>query len=424
MPAIHLTTLGCAKNTVSSNRIKEGLRGLGFSFVDDPAAAKALIVNTCGFIDAAKEESIDLLLQLAQVKDETEDRLLIAIGCLSQRYGEELREALPEVDAFIGIDRIADLPRVLGVAGQLRLDLQASDGEASAFLEISQGCDHRCSFCAIPGIQGAFRSREPDELLDDARSLASAGARELVLIAQDTGAYGQDLPADVDLISLLGRLSEIESVNWLRLMYLQWQYLNERFVEAIAERNKVCSYVDVPFQHAGERILRAMNRRGDKQAYLRTIEQLRSQIPDITLRTSIIVGFPGETDDDIDELADFIKEARFDYTGIFEYSSEEGTIAATLDGQISTSEKHQRSEQIRALADAVSRDRLQRWVGTAPAVLIERVEGSCAIGRTQHQAPDVDGEVLVEDGGHLKPGEIARVAIARVDDYDLIGKPA
>jgi ribosomal protein S12 methylthiotransferase len=424
MPSVHILTLGCPKNAVASNRLKRSLSALDFSMVEDTASADAVIVNTCGFIEAAKRESIDTLLEIAALNTRPAGQKLIAVGCLAERYSAELAKALPEVDRVLGFDQLGELPKILGAGAKtVDLDFQAPPDGPSAYLEIADGCDHKCSFCAIPSFRGPFRSRQPKDVLAEARHLAQSGCQELVLVSQDTGAYGSDLRGADDLAGLLSGLSGIDGVRWIRLLYLQWQYLNDALIEAVSTNDKICLYLDMPLQHASPRVLKAMNRLGGETEYLRLLDKLREQAPDVALRTSIIAGFPGETAGDVEILARFLRRVRFDYVGLFEYSAEEGTVASTLKNQVEDEIKRERAAQLRALADRIGAERRTRFADRVIDVLVEATEGDSTLGRTQFQAPDIDGEVRI-DGRHYEIGRIVSVRITGFDGYDLKGEPA
>lgn len=421
MPDVFIVTLGCPKNTVTSRRLERALSLLDVGVVDDPDKAAAIIVNTCGFIDAAKEESIDLLLELGKHNSNNGGQKIIAIGCLAERYGSVLYKSIPEVEHFLSFDELKTLPKILQVEGDINLDLQAHKGGATAYLEISDGCNNMCSFCAIPGIRGPYRSRPAEQIVAEAVYLAENGCKELIVIGQDTGAYGYDLLPPTDLPALLGRLADVNGIEWIRLMYVQPQYVSAELISVMAAETKICSYLDLPFQHADAGIIKAMKRWGDESVYLKIIDDIRQKIPDIALRTSLIVGFPGETKSELARLTRFLRRAELDYVGVFEFSAQEGTPAADYAGQLSERIKRKRSEQIRSLADEISAGRTGRFVGRTIDVLIESGSDDYFVGRSRWQAPEIDGEVIINGGG-LKPGDMARVRIEANRDYDLVGR--
>jgi len=421
MPDVHILTLGCPKNTVTSRRLEKALGRLGATLIGNPDDADAVIVNTCGFIEAAKVESIECLLDLDKGRRGRPRQKIIAVGCLAERYRVELTKALPEIDGFFGFGDLRSLPALLDLSGELDLDLQSHDGSPSAYLEISDGCGHNCTFCAIPGIRGPYRSRNEPGLLAEAKYLAEQGCRELVLIGQDTGAYGRDLANASDLPSLINNLSLTEGIEWLRLLYLQPQHVTDELIETIANNNKVCPYLDMPVQHASTKVISAMNRWGDGAAYLKIFERLRRRVPDIALRTSVIVGFPGENKTDLRTLAEFLTAAELDYVGIFEFSAEDGTPAAGMNGQISAPVKAERANQIKALADDISARRRERFVGRELDVLIDSQDSGVVIGHTRYQAPEIDGDTYVT-GITGAVGDFVRAKIESQDDYELKGR--
>jgi ribosomal protein S12 methylthiotransferase len=372
MRRVYLLTLGCPKNTVSSKRIEQGLLDAGIGVTEYPNEADAIVVNTCGFIEAAVQESIDCLLELGAGKV-ARGQKLIAIGCLAERYGKELAEALPELDGCLGFGQIDALAALINGSGRLVLDGQARDSRPYSYLEITTGCDHDCSFCVIPKIHGSFSSRPTRELADEARKLVAEGSRELVLIGQETGSYGRDLSPRTNLPGLFRLLERESGADWLRVLYLQWYHVTDEMMDTMSSQSRICEYLDIPVQHASADIVKAMNRRGNAEKYLDMIHRLRRRLPDIALRTSIIVGFPGETDNQLLELADFLREAEFDYVGVFEFSAEEGARAASFPGQVHEEEKRERAAQIRELADRISRKRRERWRGRVVDVLVETV---------------------------------------------------
>lgn len=421
MPDVHILTLGCPKNTVASRRLEKALSRLGATIIDSPDEADAVIVNTCGFVEAAKEESIECLLGLDKGRHGLSRQKIIAVGCLTERYRIELTKALPEIDSFLGFGELCSLPAILDLPGELELDLPAHDGSPTAYLEISDGCSKSCTFCAIPGIRGAYRSYSEKGLLAEARYLAEQGCLELVLVGQDTGAYGIDLLNGPDLPDLIDSLSLTEGIEWLRLLYLQPQHVTDKLIETIANNGKVCPYLDIPVQHGSPKVISAMNRWGDGETYLRIFERLRRRVPDIALRTSVIVGFPGENRADLRALAEFLTAADLDYVGIFEFSAEEGTPAARLKGQISGPVKTERANQIKALVDEISSRRRGRFVGRELDVLIDSKNNGVVTGHTPYQAPDIDGDTFVT-GTTGAVGDIVRAKIESQDDYELRGR--
>lgn len=418
MRRVFLLTLGCPKNAVASDRIEQELSRAGIGLTDDPRSAEAFIVNTCGFIEAAAEESIEHILEFVNEKNGS-DRKVIAVGCLAQRYGEELAKAIPELDGCLGLSETGRLAELLGPPGA-PIEPAAVHKTPYGYVEISTGCDQKCSFCVLPEIHGPFQSVPQRELIERASALTAGGAKELVLIGQETGSYGTDLDPKTSLDSLFRRLDAETDAAWIRVMYLQWHKASEALMESIGTLAGACQYLDIPVQHASAPILRAMSRAGDAESYLRLVRRWRDALPDLALRTSVIVGFPGETEDQVFELGDFLREAEFDYVGVFEFSPEEGTPAAALPGLISPAEKRERAEQIRLLADDISRTRRGRWQNRVVDVLVEGHEGALLKGRARFQAPEVDGEIVFS--GAAKPGSIVSVRLTDTEDYVLKGE--
>lgn len=421
-----MLTLGCPKNTVASKRLMRALLGAGFEIADRPEDASAVIVNTCGFIESAAMESIDRLLELSAVR-KNGDQKIIAIGCLPERYKGDLAEALPELDGCLGLNELDRLPSLLG--GEAKLDIagQVQDDLPYSYLEITRGCDRRCSFCTIPSIHGPLRSVPRPDVIAEALGAVGQGAKELVLIGQETGSYGRDLVTGGDISDLLASLAGVCGKTWLRLFYLQWDRLDDRLINTLTSYEQICDYLDIPIQHSSREILSSMNRSGGADLYLAVISKLRKNLPDLALRTSIIVGFPGETDSRFLELAEFLKEAEFDYVGVFEFSPEEGTPAASLPDVVDPEERRDRAAKIRLLADDISGRRRRRWLGRTVDVLIEEVKTDTAnpdraryFGRTRWQGPEIDGGVYFT-GGDYTVGDVAKVEIEDTGDYDLTG---
>ncbi len=434
---VHFATLGCPKNQVDSEIMTGVLARRGHELVLDPDEADVLVVNTCAFITPAKEESIDAILELARVKAAREGRRLVVTGCLAQRYADELRESLPEVDVFVGTGdllRIADAvegpaapepvvyrgaQHVLpahGVATRVR-----TGSWWTAYLKVSEGCDHTCSFCIIPKIRGRHESRPLDDVLAEAESLAGEGVLELNLIAQDSTAYGRDLPGDVSLARLLRALAvRVPRVRWLRLLYAYPASVTDELLEVMADEGAVCRYLDMPLQHIADPMLRAMRRERSGEAIRRLIARVREAVPGIALRSSFIVGFPGETDAHVDELCAFLEETEFERVGVFRYSEEEGTHAATLPGHLPEPVKQARWERVMAVQAGVAARRAAAQVGRVVEVLVEERDArGRRVGRTATQAPEIDGTIVLR--GRAEPGDLVRVRVTGADTYDLRG---
>lgn len=430
--AVYLMTLGCPKNQVDSEIMVGLLAGAGHRLVLDPGEADVLLVNTCGFIDAAKEESIDAILELARYKTDGSAERLVVAGCLVQRYPDELRKALPEVDAFLGtgeLRRVADLvgspergvyvgvPQVLPSVTLPRVPL--SDFY-TAYLKVSEGCDRRCSFCAIPAIRGRHRSRPLDDVVAEAEVLARGGVRELNLIAQDLTVYGRDLGENVTLERLLRALAEVDGVRWIRCLYWYPSWVTKSLLDTVAHEEKVCSYVDMPLQHGSDRILRAMGRAPSADALRRLIALVRDRVPGVVLRSAFIVGFPGETDKDFEALCEFVGEIAADRVGVFCYSHEEGTVAGARRDDLPPEVKRRRRHELMEVQRQISAAKQQALVGTVQEVLVCGVDQDGAwYGRTAGQAPEVDGVVFLA-GGELEAGDFVRARVTGATDYDLL----
>ncbi|TMA67721.1 MAG: 30S ribosomal protein S12 methylthiotransferase RimO [Deltaproteobacteria bacterium] len=435
---VHLLTLGCPKNQVDSEIMLGVLARRGYEMVSDPEAADVLVVNTCAFITPAKEESIDAILDLAAVKAARPGRRLVVTGCLAQRYADDLETALPEVDVFVGTGdllRIADAieappaPAPIVYRGaQHVLPTHARAARVrtgawwTAYVKVSEGCDHACSFCIIPKIRGRHESRPMDDLLAEAASLAAEGTVEICLIGQDLTAYGRDLAGDASLARLLRALAvRVPEVRWLRLLYAYPASVTDELLEVIADEPAVCTYLDMPLQHISDRLLRAMRRERSGAAIRGLIARIRRAVPAIALRTSFIVGFPGETEDDLAELCAFLAEAEFDHVGVFRYSREENTPAAALSGQVPEAVKAERWERVMAVQASVARRRAAAHRGRTIEVLVEgRDTRGRLVGRTRGQAPEIDGRTYLR--GRAQAGDLVRARIVGAETYDLIGE--
>ncbi len=432
---VYLQSLGCAKNLVDSEIMLGLLARDGAEVVLDPEAADVYVVNTCGFIGPAKEESINAILELARYKENDPDRRLVVTGCLAQRYGAELREALPEVDAFLGTGDFDRLPEV--VRQRRRTDASGYGGAAhllpdlslprlrtgpfySAYVKVSEGCNHRCSFCIIPKIRGRHQSRTLESIAAEVQALAADGVVELNLIAQDLTAFGRDRRDGSTLSALLRRLARIDGIRWIRLLYNYPNYVDRELLETIAAEEKICSYLDMPLQHISDRMLRQMRRERSGQSVRKLIDRIRAAVPGIALRTVFIVGFPGETDEDFAELRDFVEETEFERVGVFEYSPEEGTDSATLAGAVPKRTMRKRYRSLMEAQARVSRRLNQRLVGTLqPVLMCGEDDRGRTFGRLPTQAPDIDGVVHLAEKG--EPGRIESVQISGAGTYDLKG---
>lgn len=418
---VFMLTMGCAKNEVDSRSMADKLLAAGAQVIDDATQAECIIVNTCSFIQAATEESIAAIFEMCGLpRVEAGKCKLIVAGCMPSRYGDDLQDSLPEVQSFVPCAKEDDIvgivsklfPGRLG-KGQLAIAL----GEVSVYIKISDGCDRFCSFCTIPFIRGRYHSYSLEKIRDDVSRAVAAGAKEIVLIAQDTGRWGQDFESPLTLAYLLEALAQEFSTIWFRVMYVQPEGVGDELLDVIARNANIAPYLDIPFQHANPRILNAMNRTGSGDAYLALIEKIRARIPGVSLRTTLIAGFPGESEEDFTQLCDFVEEADLDYVGVFAYSQEEGTRAAKLAGQLDEDEKEERAQQLRDIADALSAARVASRIGTQLDVLVlGREEDGQLYGRAMCQAPDVDGVVYVPSGDI---GSVVRVSIVDSLLYDM-----
>jgi ribosomal protein S12 methylthiotransferase len=427
-PSVAFVTLGCPKNEVDSDRMRASIEGSAFRFVDDPADADVVVVNTCSFIQEATEESIETVMDLVHERaGEREGRKIVVAGCMPSRYGRELETSMPEVDAFLPVADEARLLDLLeGLTGAARgvavhSSVSRTTPGPSAYLTVSDGCHRSCAFCTIPSIRGDYRSRSLDEIVAEARALADGGARELILIGQDTTSWGRDLDGPEKLADLLRAISQAVPDTWIRLMYAQPDGLTDRLIREMAALPNVCHYLDMPLQHASESVLRAMRRNGSAGASLELIEKIRSAMPDVALRTTLIAGFPGERTRDVREVIDFIEAASFDYVGVFVYSPEAGTPAAAAPDQVPLRTRRARAQRIRDAADAVGFDRSAEHVGSMLDVLVEGFDEDegLVVGRWCGQAPEIDGVVLLDRG---TAGTIVRAEIEDSFGYDLLGK--
>lgn len=423
---INIVTLGCAKNIVDSEHLA-GQLGDGWEVVydSDSADAKVVVINTCGFIGDAKEESINTILRFAAAREAGDIDHLFVMGCLSERYRDELRAEIPEVDEFFGVNNLADILRTVGerYRNELRGERRLTTPAHYAYLKISEGCNWGCGYCAIPLIRGKHVSVPFEELIDEATALARKGVRELIVIAQDTTYYGLDLYGKRRLGELLRALCRIDGIEWVRLHYAYPAHFPQDVIEAMRDEPKICKYLDIPLQHISDRMLRSMRRGLDKAETIRLVEDLRREIPDIALRTTLLVGYPGETEADFQELMEFVAATKFDRLGVFPYSEEEGTYSAReLTDDVPQEVKEARADAIMELQRDIARGGNERLVGTTQRVIIDRRDDDFWVGRTQYDSPEVDQEVLIPAVETLRPGEFATARIVSADDYDLQGE--
>lgn len=445
--SLYFTSLGCSKNLVDS-QVMLGYLGLdGFQITHDPSLAEAIIVNTCSFIEASKKESIDTILELSDFKDAEKGncQALVVSGCMAQRYSQQLEMELPEVDLIIGTGEYHKIAKLLKALAEGKLEAKSfveipkfihteydprinTSPFYMAWLKISEGCNRNCTFCIIPTLRGRLRSRTVDSLVAEAKNLATTGVRELNLISQDLSDYGVDLDENNDLFSLLSGLEEIQDVDWIRLFYFYPDELTDRVIQKIASSKKICKYLDMPVQHFSNRVLKRMNRKITGDQIMNRIERLRELVPGIVLRTSIIVGFPGESEEDFQVLLDGVEKAQFDHLGIFRYSDEEGTPAYRLNEKVSPEVIEERFDRLYELQREIVRNNNEKkYLGKTLKVLIEGYHDDTELliqGRHEGQAPDIDGKVIINDieGATPSQGDLVTVQITEVLDYDLVGK--
>ncbi|MBT3267886.1 30S ribosomal protein S12 methylthiotransferase RimO [Candidatus Poribacteria bacterium] len=440
---VKLITLGCPKNAVDSEAMMGALQDQGYSLTDDEDAADVLVVNTCAFIDRAKEESVDTILATAALKEADPSKRLVVTGCLAQRYASELAVEMPEVDAFIGTSEFLTIGDVVSQVSKPRPQAAPPIVNVShpayqytdplsrvrttpwhyAYMKIGEGCDHRCTFCAIPSFRGDFVSRSMESLEQEAGMLAASGVKELVLISQDTTYYGRDMYGEGKLPELLRRLAQVNGIEWIRMLYLYPTMVDDALLDVVAQEEKVCAYLDVPLQHIDDGVLRRMGRASSEASVRALVTRMRDRVPDVALRTSFIVGFPGETDAAFASLLDFVVESEFDHCGVFAYSPEDGTPSADWDGQIPDDVKQERFMELVATQTEVGRELRAEYVGRTVEVLVDgrRPEAGVVEARMRTQAPEIDDVVHVEGTG-IKSGAFVKARITEASDLDLYGR--
>lgn len=438
MLKIALESLGCSKNLVDAEIMMGILNKKGYQLVQDFEMADIILVNTCGFIESAKNESIQAILEIAQLKETANLKILVVTGCLAQRYSEELKQEIPEIDAIVGtgsyqnIDEIvANIQKEKHIISLENIDFTFNENlpryvstpSYMAYLKIGEGCDNLCTYCIIPKLRGKYRSRKIEDILDEANALVKNGAKEIVVIAQDTTKYGFDLYNKEMLPTLLEKLAQIDGLKWIRVMYSYPETISEELIDVIAKNDNICNYFDMPIQHASNKILKLMNRKTTKEDILRKVSLIREKIKNVTIRTTTIVGFPGETDEDFEELVEFIKQVKFDRLGAFEYSNEEGTPAYKLPNHVDDEIKAQRRERLMLMQQEISRELNQKKIGNIYEVLVEeKLDEDTYLGRTMEDAQEIDNVVYIKSEKEILIGSFVDVKIYDALEYDLMGE--
>lgn len=432
---VGFVSLGCSKNLIDTEMAIGLFKKNNFEIVNDVEKAEIIIVNTCGFIESAKQEAINTILEMAEYKEKGTCKYLVVMGCLVQRYKKELQKALPEVDLFIEIndygsywDKILELldeeEKPDTINNLCYMDRVISTGNKTAYLKIAEGCSNRCTYCAIPYIRGPYVSRPMEEVLEEAKKLATAGIKELIVIAQDTTRYGEDLYGESKLSDLLNELCKIDGFEWIRFLYAYPESITDELIQTVKNNPKICNYFDIPIQHISDSVLRRMNRRTTGKQIEELINKIKKQIPDVILRTSLIVGFPGETEEDFNKLYEFVKKGYFDKLGVFTYSKEDGTPAARLKEQIHPATKKKRYNLIMSVAKDISAEKLKSYIGKEYKVLVEDTtfDHKFCVGRSYMDIPDTDGMVIIKDCDTKLVGEFVNCKVTAVNNYDLITK--
>lgn len=435
---VAIVSLGCPKNQVDAEQMLYLLKEAGFEIGCEESVADAIIINTCGFIEDAKAEAIENILEAAKYKTEGNLKALIVTGCLAERYRDDITEEIPEVDVVVGIGSNQNIAKITKEA--IEGKKQNSYGEKcdldmniprilggmpfTAYIKVADGCNNCCTYCAIPKIRGKMRSRKIEDVVAEAVRLADGGVKELIVVAQDTTAYGQDIYGEPKLAELLTELSKIEGIHWIRTLYTYPEKINDKLIDTVANNPKLVKYFDIPLQHADGEILKKMNRKGDTESYKKLINRLREKMPEVTIRTTFITGFPGETDSQFETLHEFVKEIKFDRLGCFTYSAEEDTIAATMPDQIDEQVKQDRSDMIMTDQTLISADKNNEKIGKTVEVLVEGYDSyiRCYFGRTEYDAPEIDGKIFFTTDTPLVIGDFVKVLINDSLEYDLLGE--
>ncbi len=430
-----IVSLGCDKNRIDSETILGSVQDK-FEIVNDPKDAEIILVNTCGFIEASKQESINTIIEMAEYKSKFKCKMLIGTGCLTQRYGKELENLMPELDAILGVNDYKYLNEIINNylnEGKKQFLCNYSDeninegkrvistGKVSAYVRIAEGCNNNCSYCIIPKIRGKYRSRKSEDIILECTSLAKEGVKEIIIVAQDTTKYGVDLYGKKTLPKLLNDISKIDGISWIRLLYCYPEEITDELIAEMASNEKICKYIDMPIQHISNDILKAMRRRTRKEEIKSNIFKMKKEINNLVLRTSLIVGFPGETEENFNEMLDFIKEVRFDKLGVFKYSEEEGTLAAEMENQISEEIKEEREEALMVVQQQISKEINENKLGNIYQVVVEGKNEDYFYGRSFEMAPEIDGQIFFKSDKTVEAGTFVKVKITKSLEYDLIG---
>jgi ribosomal protein S12 methylthiotransferase len=444
---VGMVSLGCPKNLVDSEVMMGLLARQGYELTADSQSADVLVVNTCGFIDSARQESVDTILEMAQLKQTGNLKRLIVAGCLVERYREELQREIPEIDALVGVNQLKEIEEAVAPAGSRRLPVYSDGASApelylynettprlratapyTAYIKIAEGCDHTCAFCIIPKLRGVFRSRSPESILREVEMLAAQGVKEFVLISQDTTAYGSDLALKDGLARLIDSIADVEGAEWIRFLYCYPTAITDELLRVVAERPNVCKYFDIPLQHASARVLKRMKRGGNRASYEKLIERIRNRAPGVAMRTTFIVGFPGEREEDFEQLRDFARTVEFDRVGVFTYSDEENSAAFELDEKVDSAAARKRESRLMKDQARISLKKNRKLIGQRVRTLLEGRSKETDLlleGRMETQAPEIDGSVLINDapeGGDFRPGQFVTVEITEAHEHDLIGR--
>lgn len=432
---VGIISLGCDKNRIDTEIILAKLEN-SYEITNNPEEADILIVNTCGFIESSKQESIDTIVDMGEYKKKHNCKILVATGCLTQRYGKELIELMPEIDILLGVNDYTDLIKHIDkflVDKEKIVKCEYSNesinegkrvittDKHSAYIRIAEGCNNFCTYCIIPKIRGKFRSRKLENIVNEAKALSENGVEELILVAQDTTIYGEDLYGEKSLVKLIQELSKIDKLKWVRILYCYPEEINDELIEEMATNDKICNYLDIPIQHISDNILKRMSRKTNKETIVNTIKKLRNRMPDMVLRTSLIVGFPGETEEDFNELKEFVQEYKLDNLGVFTYSQEEGTPAATMENQVEENIKKKRQRELMIIQQDLCKCLNKEKVNKVYEVLVDKENDQYYVGRTKGMAPEIDGLVYIEKTTKMNKGDFVKIKVNKALEYDLIG---